>query len=51
MPQIIFLLLKKNRKNLPGWNEFVSPEKEKALFGAVFGLTMVLLGKVTWLIL
>ena len=32
MPQIIFLLLKKNRKNLTGWNEFVSPEKEKALF-------------------
>ena len=30
MPQIIFLLLK-NSTHLPGWNEFVSPEKEKAL--------------------
>ena len=25
-------ITKKNRKNLPGWNEFVSPEREKALF-------------------
>ena len=25
-------ITKKNLKNLPGWNEFVSPEKEKALF-------------------
>ena len=25
-------ITKKNRKNLPGWNKFVRPEKEKALF-------------------
>ena len=44
-------ITKINRKNLPGWNEFVSLRKKRHFFGAVFGLTMVLLGKVKWLIL
>ena len=26
------LIMTDNNKNLPGWNEFISPEKEKALF-------------------
>ena len=42
---------RKNNKNVPGWNEFISLLKEKHLFGVVFGLTMVHQGTNMWLIL
>ena len=42
---------RKNNKNVLGWNEFISPVKEKALFGVVSGLTVVHQSTGMWLIL